>query len=113
MVEKFRKRPLEISAIHCTFSNRSEWWNELIDMCKEVGLMVNFHESFGDAYDDDKIIFTTGATYNGRPLVVLAPIHDGDYLVKGIDDSIYPVQKETFEKIYEKVDAETDNVISW
>ena len=68
---------------------------------------------FGDVYGDDKITFTTGATYNGIPLVALAPIRDGDYLVKGIDGSIYPVQKETFEKTYEKVGAETDNVISW
>lgn len=113
MVEKFRKRPLEISAIHCTFSNRSEWWNEFVNMCIEVGVSVTFHESSAGVFGEEMITFSNGATYNGRPLSVMSPIRDGDYLVKGIDGSIYPVQKATFEKTYEKVSAEEDNVISW
>ena len=62
-------------------------------------------------FENNKINFYTGFSYNGRQLVGLSPIRDGDYLVKGIDGSIYPVQKETFEKVYEKVNTNSGEIV--
>ena len=114
MVEKFRKKPLVVEAIHCTFANRDEWWDDFVEMCEDVGITANFVLGMGPS----KITFSNGCHYEGRTLAVLAPIYDGDYLVKGVDGSIYPVREETFEKTYEKVSSEpdfeeVDNIITW
>jgi len=117
MVERYRKKPLIVEAIHCTFDNKNEWWDDLAKMCEHVGIEPSFVSSEyagSGAWMSTKITFSNGYDYNGRALNALAPIRDGDYLVKGVDGSIYPVIKETFEKVYDKVDDNNETgVISW
>ena len=98
MIERYRKRPTEIEAVHCTFFNRMLWWPDLAKVCEQFGLTP--------VLENNKINF-----YNGGQLVGLSPIKDGDYLVIDIDDSIYPVQKDTFEKIYEKVNTNSGEIV--
>ena len=103
MIERYRKKPIEIEAVHCTFFNRMLWQPDLAKVCEQFGLTP--------VLENNKINFYNGSSYNGRQLVGLSPIKDGDYLVIGIDDSIYPVQKDTFEKIYEKVNTNSGEIV--
>ena len=102
MVELYRKRPITVEAIHCTFFNKDEWWSDLERMCDEVGIKAELIE------EAPKIKFLDKNT----TLHILEPIHNGDYFVKGVDGSVYPVKKDTFEKIYDKID-EDRNTITW
>lgn len=102
MVERYRKRPLEVEAIHCTFSNRDDWWKDLEDTCEKYGI----NPIFGTVSGEDQIVLPCGC----HELF----LYDGDYLVKGIDGSIYPVKRETFEKTYDKVvDTSDIGFIAW
>lgn len=109
MVELYRKRPITVEAIHCTFFNKDEWWSDLERMCDEVGLKAELIE---EKYSSTapKIKFSDKNT--SGTLHILEPIYDGDYFVKGVDGSVYPVKKDTFEKIYDKID-EDRNTITW
>lgn len=114
MVKKYKKRPLEVEAVQCTFFNRSEWWTDLEKMCRDVGIMPIFEDESDSgykSYDYPRITFSCD-TYNAGRQPILSPIQDGDYLVKGIDGSVYPVKKDTFNKTYTEVSTES-GVITW
>lgn len=111
MVELYRKRPITVEAIHCTFFNKDEWWSDLERMCDEVGLKAEYTVgNYSFSCISPRIKFTDKNT--SGTLHILEPIYDGDYFVKGVDGSVYPVKKDTFEKIYDKID-EDRNTITW
>ena len=67
--------------------------------CRKLPIIVNFREVKGDR---EEII--TLENREGESLVAYA---DEDYIMKGVEDELYPIKKTLFHKTYEIV--EDDN----
>lgn len=102
MIQKWKKKPLEIEAVHYVGD-----LNELSNFMKDTDFKFKISQNL-----TIKIILP-----NGQEL----DLFFDDFLVKGIDGFIYPVPKETFLKSYdpvkyEPVEEESNkdiNVITW
>ena len=106
MIQKWKKKPLEIEAVQYVGD-----FNELKNFVKDTDVRL------------DILSFTFNEPLELQRIGVILPngqeldLFFGDFLVKGIDDSIYPVSRETFLKSYEPVEKEKSNkdidVITW
>ena len=100
MIGRYRKKPLEVEAIQYDGINETE----LIDFLKKYasGTSITFtHAISGDARATIKL-----------PMGQTIDFYNGDWLVHGVDGSIYPVKKWVFAKTYEAVDSD-DTAITW
>lgn len=106
-VKTFRKKPLEIHAFQVkslsqgTVKQIEEWVDNDDD---DVNVWVC--DSCGDVldYDNDDLDNETDhiEIYSEEKELTLK-IYVGDFVVKGIDGSVYPVKEETFKKTYDEV----------
>ena len=107
MVKEYRKKPIVVEAFQVTaldsrtVNQIAEW---ISDPCVEVGIYSysgNSMEYFPylDSAADHIEIISKGGT-------LILKIFVGDYVVKGVDGSVYPVKEETFKKTYEEVTSE-------
>ena len=80
---KYRKKPVVIEAFQWCHDEIPEWWENVSG---------KFH-----------INVWTGSVY----IPTLEGVHEakvGDYIIKGIQDELYPCKPDIFEATYEKVD---------
>lgn len=100
MVKIYRKRPLKVEAIQ--FVGTKESAIEIADW-----VAINWPEidvadySYEEDYDYDSLEIET-------PHDDLE-IEKNDWLIKGVDGSLYPVKDETFRKTYEEVSGSSDD----
>lgn len=100
MIRRYRKKPLEVEAIQYDGMNETE----LTDFLKKYasGTSITFtHALSGDSRATIKL-----------PMGQTIDFYNGDWLVHGVDGSIYPVKKWVFAKTYEAVDSD-DTAITW
>lgn len=100
MVKKYLKKPIMIEALEFDGSNLDEV-KQFIEERK--------HKS------DRLTIVEDDLTEGGYELILPngqgIGFKKGDFLVQGVDGSIYPVHKNTFWKVYEALDD--DKYLSW
>lgn len=100
MVKKYLKKPIMIEALEFDGSNLDEV-KQFIEERK--------HKS------DRLTIVEDDLTEGGYELILPngqgIGFKKGDFLVQGVDGSIYPVHKNTFWKVYETLDD--DKYLSW
>lgn len=115
-VKTFRKKPLEIQAFQVnsldqeTVEQIEEWVDNGDD---DVGVMVC--NTYGDSleYDDDDFDeFADHIEIVSEDGDVILKFFVGDYVVKGIDGSVYPVKESTFKKTYEDVSECNSDILS-
>ena len=82
----------------------------VIDAEKVIDLLHGFQHDFSelplwviDAYDNLVINTITDNDFNVRTLEGTVKATKDDYLVKGIDDELYPCKIDIFEKTYKRV----------
>lgn len=100
MIGRYRKKPLEVEAIQYNGTNEAE--------------LVSFLKRFAS---DTSITFTRALSGDSRATIKLPmgqtiDFYNGDWLVHGVDGSIYPVKKWVFTKTYEAVNCD-NNAITW
>lgn len=104
MIQKWKKKPLEIEAVQYVGD-----FDELKNFVKDTDTKLKISSFFSF----DEFLVVGIILPNGQEL----DLSFGDFLVKGIDGSIYPVSRETFLKSYEPVKEEKSNkdidVITW
>ena len=100
MIGRYRKKPLEVEAIQYNGINEAE--------------LILFLKKFAS---DTSITFTRALSGDSRATIKLPmgqtiDFYTGDWLVHGVDGSIYPVKKWVFAKTYEAVVTD-DAAITW
>jgi hypothetical protein len=97
MIEKYRKKPIVIEAIEITgpevFPEIEKWMNGWA--LKYPTEKVKVRESSKGKYN----------CYLSNDCIFRNSFEIGDFIVKGVDGSIYPVLKESFWKVYEKTES--------
>ena len=88
MIQKFRKKPVEIKAEQFVV------WNN-----KEIPAFIKLHDVTFPVYKNDK----------GEPYVII-PTLEGqhiasnlDWIIKGVKGELYPCKPDIFERTYDKV----------
>ena len=94
MIQKWKKKPLEIEAVHYVGD-----LDELKNFVKDTDIKLKISSFVFDLIYPQKVEIVLP---NGQELDLFL----GDFLVKGIDGSIYPVSRETFFKSYDPVKYE-------
>lgn len=105
VTEKFRKKPAVVEAIQ--FTEGTPWFVEEIEKWVASNWPLIDFSWEGDSEDDDGYLVLEKPDGSGKMYCYL-----NDWLVKGVDCSIYPVKNETFKLTYEPVSKDTDK-ISW
>lgn len=108
VVKEYRKKPIvveafQVTALDSSTVNQIKKW--VSNPCVEVIIYSNSGESADYfPYLDSVADHISIITRDERSLIL--NIFVGDYVVKGIDGSVYPVKEETFKKTYEEVTSE-------
>ena len=84
---RFRKKPIEIEAIQITPNNRQEL-DEFLNENDHVNIFF-FHDKIWRVYID---------TLEGTMVA-----YPGDYIIRGIQNELYPCKEEIFKKTYEPI----------
>ena len=103
MVEKWRKKPVTVDAIQ--YIGTKESYDELVKFINSSAPALKVSAKRGGL-----TTFTESTVYITMPNDQILQMNTGDFLVKGIDGSIYPVRKNTFYRTYEKVE---NGEITW
>ena len=106
-VKTFRKKPLEIQAFQVTALD-SRTVNQIVDWVSNPCVEVEVYSKSGKSVDYFPYLASTADHISiiSEDNDVILNIFVGDYVVKGIDGSVYPVKEETFNKTYEEVTSE-------
>lgn len=100
MVKKYLKKPIMIEALEFDGSNLDEVKNFIEERKRKSDtLTIVDNDLVEGGYE---LILPNGQSIGFKK---------GDFLVQGVDGSIYPVHKNTFWKVYETLDD--DKCISW
>lgn len=100
MVKKYLKKPVMVEALEFDGSNLDEVRKFVEERKRECDkLYIEEDHIFEDGY---VLILPNGQGINFKK---------GDFIVQGVDGSIYPVHKGTFWKVYEVLDD--DKYLSW
>ena len=112
VMREFRKKPVVVQAVQVTMSQG--FYDILESLCPscEVRVMDEYEDEIYPEDDEDW-------SWEDAEYIMLCTededinlkFYEGDWLVKGVDGSVYPVKNETFEKVYEAVDSKA--VITW
>jgi hypothetical protein len=92
-MSKYRKKPVVIEAVQLTWDT----WNEICDF---VGV-GNQHEGFPHGFnpgDDPNVIGLKIPTLEG-----VMEVHQGDWIIKGVQGEFYPCKPDIFEATYDEV----------
>lgn len=90
MIQKYRKKPVVIEAIHFVGTYYSI--NEILEFVGLKGEIVNSKEP-------DHLFDFIIHTLDGDMIAEV-----GDYIIKGVNGEFYPCKPDIFKKTYEKVD---------
>jgi hypothetical protein len=88
---KFRKKPVVIEAfqiVDCDDKDMPDWLRDAFTNKTVVG-----------DHNEDCTVFAKIKTLEGEMIG-----NEGDWIIKGINNELYPCKKDIFEKTYEKVD---------
>ena len=103
MVKKYRKKPVCVEAVQ--FMGNKESAEEIKEWVEKNWPRIEVADY---SYEED---------YEYDCLEIETPNDDweldvGDWLIKGVDGSLYPVKDDTFKKVYELAD-DNDDGIRW
>ena len=104
-IKTFRKKPLEVQAFQVNSLDRITV-DQIEDWIDNDDIGIGVCNKYGDGiwFDDDD--FDDEADhieiYSEEKDLTLK-VYVGDFVVKGIDGSVYPVKEETFKKSYDEV----------
>ena len=111
-IKTFRKKPLEVQAFQVnaldqeTVEQIEKWisnpYDVEIEFCDSSGNTIDSSSPYFDEFADHIEIVSEDGD-------VILKFFIGDYVVKGIDGSIYPVKESTFKKTYEEVTSENNS----
>jgi hypothetical protein len=90
---KYRKLPVEIEAFRIGIDYIPDWFMNKVSS-KEI--ILNGKSSGFEHYDDTNCDIKT--------LEGIMHANYGDYIIKGINNEVYPCKADIFEKIYELVE---------
>lgn len=101
-MSRYRKKPIEIEAVQLGWDT----WGEICDFI-EVGNLQE-GKAQGGYFDGSRFTFTYPG---GDPEIALAIptlegimyARQGDYIIKGIQNELYPCKPDIFEQTYERV----------
>ena len=108
MIKKYRKKPIVIEAIEITgpevFPEIEKWMDNATLKYPTLQL-----------FEKVKVKETSKGEYNcyltsSNNCIFRNSFEIGDFIVKGVDGSIYPVSKESFWKVYEE---ENSKELTW
>lgn len=105
MIQKYKKKPIEVSATQLSYARINDFRQDAYDLI-DCGGDESSVQIFFERDGNSQVV----KVVNGDCSLVLK---EGDYLVRGVDGSIYPVTRSTFEKVYEMPDYCVGNVITW
>ena len=98
MIEKYRKKPIVIEAIEVTgpevFPEIEKWVQSALEDERRIAKVRSYKPAKYNCY----LSVTNDCIFQNS-------FEIGDFIVKGVDDSIYPVSKESFWKVYEKTES--------
>lgn len=99
MVKKYLKKPVVVEAL--------EFDGDIVEVQKFINERKNSHANVmvrkDDLIEDGYVIVL--------PNLQCIGFKKGDFIVQGVDGSIYPVKKDTFWKVYQVLDD--DKYLSW
>ena len=110
VVKEYRKKPIvveafQVNALDLRAVNQIAEWvsnpNVEVGIYSKSGKSTEYFPYLGGASAADHISIISRDDWS-----VILNIFVGDYVVKGIDGSVYPVKEETFKKTYEEVTSE-------
>ena len=111
MVEmnKYRKKPLEVEAVQIKMSQEFYDFleNQLHNEDDELLVLDCMGNEIWPQDDPEEWSWNDASCIQLNTENTFLQFKEGDWLVKGIDGSIYPVKDETFKKVYELVDDST------
>ena len=111
MVKEYRKKPVVVEAFQVDALD-SEALNQIKKWIPDPNVEVGIYDSLGDFIDFSHQYFDELADHIGiisKNRDVILNIFVGDYVVKGIDGSVYPVKEDTFKKTYEEVTSQDNS----
>ena len=92
-MSKYRKLPIEIEAFRIGIDYIPDWF---MDKVTSNEIILHGNSSGFEHYDDTNCDIKT--------LEGIMHANYGDYIIKGVNNEIYPCKPEIFEKTYELVD---------
>lgn len=110
VVKEYRKKPIVVEAFQVNaldfraVNQIAEWVSNPsveVGIYSKSGNSTDYFSYLGDDSAADHISIISRDDWS-----VILNIFVGDYVVKGIDGSVYPVKEETFKKTYEEVTSE-------
>ena len=113
VMREFRKKPVIVQAVQIKMSQ--EFYDFLEDQLHNEDDELLVLDSIGDEIwpqdDPEEWPWDDAVCIQLNTENTFLQFKEGDWLVKGVDGSIYPVKDETFHKVYEAVDSKA--VITW
>lgn len=99
-VKKYVKKPIVVEAIQFDYHHN---YHDVMDFLKGSNIDLKVNTDFGG-------VTTTILERDDQSI----PLFPGDFIVKGVDGSIYPVRQDTFWKVYDEYAGEKKvDVVSW
>lgn len=116
MVEfkKYVKLPVEVEAFQVHINE--ECYNKIFDLIEDSFADLSICDEYDDEIasdwndldeDDDPDHFTIMTEET------TLRFEEGDFLVRGVDGSIYPVKEKTFWKVYKEANGKEKGALSW
>ena len=96
MILRYRKRPVEISAVKFEYTDASI--KEIKEFCGSA-----FYGIYKNRHPEAKGEITIGTLEDGANRQVKHIATEGDYIIRGIQGEFYPCKPEIFEATYELV----------
>ena len=116
MVEfkKYIKLPVEVEAFQVQINE--ECFNKIYELTNDPSVSLAICDNC-----DNEIAFSwedLNKDDNPHHFVLITEetilvFNKGDYLVKGVDGSIYPVKEKTFWKVYNEINPNEKGALSW
>jgi len=105
MINKYRKKPVEIEAIEWTGNNLRDvylFMGETVDFQGDWRIQERFH---------DLEVYAKYHGFDIRTLEGTMTALVGDYIIKGVQGEFYPCKPDIFYKTYEEIEDRKGKVI--
>lgn len=114
VIKTYRKKPVEVEAFQVNALNDDVLF-QIKNWIDDSSIEVSFCDEDGDGLLENHIEVYS---HDGYGIHVIFKAYIGDYIIKGIDGSVYSVSESTFKKLYDEVGVEEkseifSNAITW
>ena len=114
VVKTYRKKPVEVEAFQVNAFDTDTIF-QIKSWIDDSSIEVSFCDEDVDGFLESHIEVYT---HEGCGIHVIFKAYIGDYIIKGIDGSVYSVSESTFKKLYDEVGVEEkseifSNAITW